>query len=97
MMNPTLTSSSSCGASAIAIITAPAAVVLSFFLAHLLPIVASVSDECGLILVGILYAPLALIYVAARLALIVISFTSLSMLPVAAYQTVQWTTFVPHI
>ncbi|KAF7980020.1 hypothetical protein HWV62_40136 [Athelia sp. TMB] len=41
--------------------------------------------------------PLALVYIAARLLLIVMSFTSLRMLPVTAYQTVRWTNFVPHI
>ncbi|KAF7965866.1 hypothetical protein HWV62_41184 [Athelia sp. TMB] len=41
--------------------------------------------------------PLAIVYIAARLLLIVMSFTSLRMLPVTAYQTVRWTNFVPHI
>ncbi|KAF7979532.1 hypothetical protein HWV62_42118 [Athelia sp. TMB] len=84
-------------ASAIAIITTPAALVLVFLLGYLLENVSLLSDEFGTTAVGLLWVLLALIYATARLALIVISFTSLSMLPVAAYQTVQWTTFVPHI
>lgn len=45
----------------------------------------------------IFYVPLALAYIAARLTLIVISFTSLQVLPVAAYQTVRWSAFLPHL
>lgn len=82
-------------ASAIAIITAPAALVLVLFLQ--LPLMEKISEETVYIFIGSLWVLIALIYAAARLALIVISFTSLSMLPVAAYQTVQWTAFVPHI
>ena len=48
-------------------------------------------------IINTLYVPLALIYVAARIILILISFTSLRMLPATAYQTVQWTTLVPHV
>ncbi|KAF7974341.1 hypothetical protein HWV62_12402 [Athelia sp. TMB] len=84
-------------ASAVAIITTPAVLVLAFGLIALLIKVHLVSYEFCLIMVSFLYVLMALIYAAARLALIVISFTSLRMLPVAAYQTVQWTTFVPHI
>lgn len=45
----------------------------------------------------VLCTPVAIVYVAARLTLITLSFTSLKSLPFGAYQTVQWTTFVPHI
>lgn len=81
-------------ASAIAIITTPAALVLVLLLGSLLE---KVSDEFTVIAIGFSWVLIASVYAAARLALIVVSFTSLSMLPVAAYQTVQWTTFVPHI
>ncbi|KAF7984870.1 hypothetical protein HWV62_10847 [Athelia sp. TMB] len=84
-------------ASAIAIITTPAALVLAVGLMILLNMVPWVSDEFKTIVLGLLWVLIASIYAAARLALIVVSFTSLGMLPVAAYQTVQWTTFVPHI
>lgn len=42
-------------------------------------------------------APCAIIYIAARLVLLFLSFTILRSLPFAAYQTVEWTTFIPHI
>lgn len=54
-------------------------------------------DEGVLLGVGILYTLIAIIYIAARLTVITISFTSLRALPFVAYQTVQWSTFTPHI
>ncbi|KAK7021838.1 hypothetical protein VNI00_017224 [Paramarasmius palmivorus] len=44
-----------------------------------------------------LVAILSLAYAAFRIILIVIAFTSLRYLPPGAYQTVQWTTFIPHV
>lgn len=38
-----------------------------------------------------------IMYIIARLLLLVLAFTSLRSLPLDAYTTVQWTTFVPHI
>lgn len=38
-----------------------------------------------------------LIYIAARISLLIISFTSLESSPFGAYQTVQWTLLIPHI
>ncbi|KAF7970316.1 hypothetical protein HWV62_24388 [Athelia sp. TMB] len=38
-----------------------------------------------------------LLYIIARIILLTISFTTLRHLPLSAFQTVQWTTFVPHI
>ncbi|KAF7974339.1 hypothetical protein HWV62_12398 [Athelia sp. TMB] len=81
-------------ASTIAIITTPAALVLVFLL---LPLVIVMSEQIAILAMASSYVLVALIYAAARLALIVLSFTSLHRLPVAAYQTVQWTTLVPHI
>lgn len=83
-------------ASAIAIIAVPAGLVVATEVAALTTI-AFTSGKLAFLIAGTLYTSLALIYIAARLTLIVISFTSLSKLPAAAYQTVQWTTFVPHI
>lgn len=37
------------------------------------------------------------VYIAARVILLTLAFTSLRSLPQAAYQTVSWTTFIPHI
>ncbi|KAF7977197.1 hypothetical protein HWV62_4447 [Athelia sp. TMB] len=51
----------------------------------------------NMFLLGIVFTPIIVIYIAARIILIVLSFTSLRGLPFAAYQTVQWTTFMPHI
>lgn len=39
----------------------------------------------------------ALLYIPARIVLLVLSFTTLRHLPLSAYQTVQWTTWIPHI
>lgn len=38
-----------------------------------------------------------LLYIIARIFLLVLSFTTLRHLPLSAYQTVQWTTWIPHI
>ncbi|KAF7984853.1 hypothetical protein HWV62_10813 [Athelia sp. TMB] len=81
-------------ASAIAIIAVPAALALGSAVAVLLDQYTSL--EVATVL-SIFYVPLAAMYIAARIILILISFTSLRMLPAGAYQTVQWTTFVPHI
>ncbi|KAF7979536.1 hypothetical protein HWV62_42126 [Athelia sp. TMB] len=81
-------------ASAIAIIAVPAALALAAVVAWLL------ENSCDLnmdTVLPIFYLPLASMYIAARIILILISFTSLRMLPTGAYQTVQWTTLVPHI
>ncbi|KAF7984844.1 hypothetical protein HWV62_10795 [Athelia sp. TMB] len=81
-------------AAAIAIISTPAALVMILFLVSLLGVL---SDDFVIFAMASSYVLVALVYAAARLALIVLSFTSLHMLPVAAFQTVQWTTLVPHI
>ncbi|KZP19170.1 hypothetical protein FIBSPDRAFT_744398 [Athelia psychrophila] len=39
----------------------------------------------------------ALLYIIARIILLVLSFTTLRHLPLSAYQTVQWTTWIPHV
>ncbi|KAF7984840.1 hypothetical protein HWV62_10787 [Athelia sp. TMB] len=83
--------------SAITVVAVPPALAVVLVAAMLVENIFGISSEHITIGIVSFYVPLALMYVAARLALIAISFTSLSMLPVAAYQTVQWTTFVPHI
>lgn len=40
---------------------------------------------------------LSMVYIFARLALLVLAFTSLRCLPPGVYTTVNWTTFIPHI
>ncbi|KDQ49518.1 hypothetical protein JAAARDRAFT_42852 [Jaapia argillacea MUCL 33604] len=39
----------------------------------------------------------ALVYIVARVTLLVLAFTSLRSLPPGAYETVVWTTFIPHV
>ncbi|KZP03661.1 hypothetical protein FIBSPDRAFT_844729 [Athelia psychrophila] len=39
----------------------------------------------------------ALLYISARILLLVLSFTTLRHLPLSAFQTVQWTMWIPHI
>ncbi|KIM28291.1 hypothetical protein M408DRAFT_145495 [Serendipita vermifera MAFF 305830] len=46
---------------------------------------------------GIVLALSAWLYVAARIATLVIAFTSLRSLPPSAFMTVDWTNFIPHI
>ncbi|TDL15446.1 hypothetical protein BD410DRAFT_732735 [Rickenella mellea] len=46
---------------------------------------------------GSILVVLGLAYLGARIALIVEAFVSLRALPIEAYQTVSWTTFIPHI
>ncbi|KZP06426.1 hypothetical protein FIBSPDRAFT_764447 [Athelia psychrophila] len=55
------------------------------------------SEEHLFIIVGPLYMVIGIIYTAARFILIILSFISLRGLPVGAYQTIQWTTWIPHI
>lgn len=40
---------------------------------------------------------LPLLYIVARAVTAVLAFTSLRALPPAGYETVQWTTFIPHL
>ena len=48
-----------------------------------------------LLVPGIIGSPL--LYVLSRVALLVIAFMSLRSLPPGAYETVHWTTFIPHV
>ena len=81
-------------ACAIAIIGIPAALGVGAVVSLVLEFQTDIEVQTSM---TVLYVPLTLIYITARIILILISFTSLRMLPAAAYQTVQWTTFVPHI
>ena len=87
-------------ASAIAITAVPATIAVVYGAVRL-PCVATLkSTPTPRLLLPVLrafYVPMALIYIMARLILIVISFNSLRTLPFTAYQTVQWTVFAPHI
>ena len=41
--------------------------------------------------------PASILYILARVVTLVLSFTSLRGLPPGAYETVHWTTFIPHV
>ncbi|KAF7984580.1 hypothetical protein HWV62_13805 [Athelia sp. TMB] len=83
-------------ASAIVIIAVPAALPVVLALASLILALWG-SERLFRVILCTFCVPLTLLYAAARLTLIVIAFMSLRILPFAAYQTVQWTTFLPHI
>lgn len=83
--------------SAIAIIATPAALVVAILLVVLIDRVFHINGTTGNFLMGIFYSCIAVIYIASRLILVVLSFTTLRRLPLSAYRTVQWTTFIPHI
>ncbi|KZP06525.1 hypothetical protein FIBSPDRAFT_842053 [Athelia psychrophila] len=48
-------------------------------------------------IIGLCMALGALLYILARIILLILSFTTLHKLPPSAYQAVQWTTWIPHI
>ncbi|KZP06522.1 hypothetical protein FIBSPDRAFT_1053492 [Athelia psychrophila] len=47
--------------------------------------------------IGFFMALGALLYIIARILLLILAFTTLHDLPLSAYKTVQWTTWIPHI
>ncbi|KZP11775.1 hypothetical protein FIBSPDRAFT_712944, partial [Athelia psychrophila] len=59
----------------------------------------AVSDPFnGTSLYGMLSMALgALLYICARIILLVLSFTTLRHLPLSAFETIQWTTWIPHV
>ncbi|KIJ58903.1 hypothetical protein HYDPIDRAFT_119030 [Hydnomerulius pinastri MD-312] len=81
-------------ASAIAIVAIPFSILLLWILAE----VAS-NFDCDFIAnaLSLMILPFGLLYIPARLLLLVVSFTTLRSLPAEAYQTVQWTLSIPHI
>ncbi|KIJ63525.1 hypothetical protein HYDPIDRAFT_133946 [Hydnomerulius pinastri MD-312] len=78
-------------------------VAIPFFLALMLMmgVVTSTNENFMLgCLTFFMYAfclPVCFLYITARLLLLITSFTTLQSLPPEAYQTVQWTLFIPHI
>ena len=51
------------------------------------------------VIIGIFFCPISggILYIIARAATLVLAFTSLRDLPPGAYDTVHWTTFIPHV
>lgn len=94
--------------SAFTVVAAPAALIFNFVVANRVDWLATyitsgtaavyfAPTTLGDIIRFVTYAACAIVYISARLALLVVSFTTLRSLPSVAYQTVRWTTFIPHI
>jgi hypothetical protein len=88
--------------SATALVAVPVAMgvvaLLLFFVGALIESCWRSIDGAMQILAGIIDAfLLPVVYIAARIALMVLALMELRKLPPSAYQTVQWTTFIPHI
>ena len=76
--------------SCVAITAVPAYFFLGFFFIVVLEsVIASV--------IVITTLPALILYIIARAVTLVLAFTSLRGLPLGAYETVHWTTFIPHI
>ena len=74
--------------SSVAITAAPIFVFLGYLLAASL-------DNIHVAIISIL--PAGILYIVARMVTLVLAFTSLRDLPPRAYETVHWTTFIPHV
>ena len=77
--------------SCVAITTIPVHIFLGLFLAVVL------QSENAFGIVAIATLPVLILYIIARAVTLVLAFTSLRGLPFGAYETVHWTTFIPHI
>ena len=82
--------------SSVAITAVPIYILLMFFFGIWLGKVMD-SDKFGSTI--IYFGPLSggILYIIARAITLVLAFTSLKDLPPAAYETVHWTTFIPHV
>ena len=82
--------------SSVAITAVPIYIPLMFFLGVLLGGLMN-SDKLGVTV--FYFGPLSggILYIIARAVTLVLAFTSLRDLPPGAYQTVHWTTFIPHV
>ena len=77
----------------ISVITIPMAAAISLFDPFTATVGTNFFDRVVIFCMGLG----GLLYIIARVILLAISFTTLRQLPLSAFQTVQWTTFVPHI
>ena len=82
--------------SSVAITAVPIYIPLMFFLGMFL---GGVMDFDKLGITFIYFGPLfgGILYIIARAVTLVLAFTSLRDLPPGAYQTIHWTTFIPHV
>ena len=81
--------------SSVAITTVPVYIPLMFTLGVWLGNM-DLSDIIGGIVTLSIF-PAGLLYVIARVVTLVLAFTSLRELPPGAFDTVHWTTFIPHV
>ena len=72
----------------VAITAVPIYITLGYFLANFW-------SSTPVALISIL--PAGILYILARAITLVLAFTSLRGLPPGAYETVRWTTFIPHV
>ena len=80
--------------SSVAITAVPIYTILALFLTGLLRI-ADFGVTVDIVIISIF--PAGIFYIIARVVTLVLAFTSLRDLPSAAYDTVHWTTFIPHV
>ncbi|KZP13319.1 hypothetical protein FIBSPDRAFT_1049459 [Athelia psychrophila] len=83
--------------SAVAIVAIPPSLYITGYLGHSLTSGTAKPPRLGMLLTGVMYTTTFVIYITARLVLIILSCTSLRGLPVSAYETVRWTTLIPHV
>ena len=84
--------------SCVAITAVPIYISLGFLLADRLG--DKFSDKLDLfVIIGFYFCPISggILYIVARAVTLVLAFTSLRDLPPGAYETVHWTTFIPHV
>ena len=77
--------------SCVAITAVPVYFLLVFFLG------AGLNIDIASGIVAITTLPILILYIIARAVTLVLAFISLRGLPLGAYETVHWTTFIPHI
>ena len=83
--------------SSIAITAVPIYMPLGFVLGALLAVLPDADTSTTEKILALILLPGGLLYILARAATLVLAFISLRGLPNGAYETVHWTTFIPHI
>jgi hypothetical protein len=83
--------------SSVAITAIPISIPLMFLLVGLLKELADAEDSTFDKSFALFLLPGGLLYILARVTTLVLAFISLRGLPYGAYETVHWTTFIPHL